>query len=265
MNKQCNAFLAIKKNRMKSYAIRENSLKPYGPETYYLKDGQEFELGLANYTKSTVAAAIHMNGKAISKSVIILKPGQTVFLERFIDENKKFLFETYKVDGSSEAQKAIEDNGNIEIKFYKEKEIPVYNTSIIVGTSGDWASTYFNSTGNTNLFNTTTASSYGGQHVNNVSRGLKRKASLSVDNDMCMSFTEEVETGRVEKGGASNQRFETYMGEFETWAFETVNIKLLPISQKPLTISDLATYCTNCGTKNKKGNYRFCPKCGTKY
>jgi len=44
-----------------------------------------------------------------------------------------------------------------------------------------------------------------------------------------------------------------------------VNIKILPFSAKPTEVSDLAVYCTNCGTKNKKGNYKYCPKCGTKF
>lgn len=258
---QCAAYVAVQKNKMKEY----------GPNTYYLKDGQEFELGLVNYTKGTVAAQISINGKAISRSVIILKPGQVVNLERFIDENKKFKFETYMVDGSSEAKKAIQNNGDIEVKFYREREIPTYNPSIVVSAGG--GNIYYNSTANPIYGTCITTSNYTAS-IN----GPKYRSATSAD-ERCMNFMSDdidwmadvkyrsapVETGRVEKGGASNQKFDTYTGEFETWAFQTVSLKLLPMSQKPITISSLATYCTNCGTKNKKGNYKFCPTCGTKY
>ena len=69
----------------------------------------------------------------------------------------------------------------------------------------------------------------------------------------------------VGKGSDSNQEFRNYVGDFETLPFKTVNIKILPFSAKPTEVSDLAVYCTNCGTKNKKGNYKYCPKCGTKF
>jgi len=42
-------------------------------------------------------------------------------LDRFIDEELKFLFETYNVDGSSHSiKKAIKKNGLVTVKFFKE-------------------------------------------------------------------------------------------------------------------------------------------------
>jgi len=186
---QCTASIAVKGNKIKNYN-----------GSFYLKNDQEFEIDLQNFTKDTVAAQLFMNGKAISRSMLVMKPGQKVLLTRYLDEAKKFLFETYKVDGSPETQKAIEDNGNIEVKFYKEKQVPPISYTVTNG--GDWwvdssgTGTYyppmFNTTSYTaqsnptiglnvnSLTNTgigTTSSSYGGQHVNSVSRSLKSKAS----------------------------------------------------------------------------------------
>ena len=73
-----------------------------------------------------------------------------------------------------------------------------------------------------------------------------------------------IETGRIENGSYSNQKFETVNNEFENYPFKTEYIKILPKSRKPYTTSDLnKIYCTNCGRKlNSK--FKFCPYCGEK-
>ena len=52
--------------------------------------------------------------------------------------------------------------------------------------------------------------------------------------------------------------------DFENYPFSTETIHILPMSQKPITSSDLQKlYCPNCGRKlNQK--YKFCPYCGAK-
>lgn len=244
----CNAEITVKRNSVKKYA-----------DNVYLKNNQEFELLLRNNTQATVVATISMNGKRISTSGVVLKPGQKVYLERYLDENKKFLFETYEVDNTKEALQAIANNGNIEVKFYKEKEVPqsrhdyyldypFYRISF-TGQSSNSNNVY--NTGNPAFFNQNpTATNYNTQVASFTTN------SISLDS---------VETGMVSKGGSSNQEFRNYTGDFETFPFKTINIKILPFSAKPTEISDLAVYCTNCGTKNKKGNYKYCPKCGTKF
>lgn len=246
---QCTASIAVKGNKIKSYN-----------GNFYLKNGQEFEIDLQNFTKDIVAAQLFMNGKAISQSLLVMKPGQKVLLTRYLDEAKKFLFETYKVDGSTETQKAIEDNGNIEVKFYKEKPIPQPTTYRVDNLWGY----NFPSMSDTICY-TANGSTLIGQYTNSISKSFKSKSSdisgQSVSFDK-MSFVPDVETGRVEKGGYSDQKFKNFIGDFEYYPFQTIKLKLLP---KPLTVNDLAGYCVECGTKNRKGNYKFCPKCGTKF
>ena len=58
----------------------------------YLQNGQEFEIELYNPTSEVVMAKIEMNGKSISSSGIVLRPGERVFLERFLDNSNKFKF-----------------------------------------------------------------------------------------------------------------------------------------------------------------------------
>lgn len=108
--------------------INKSRLKVYNKETdptYYLEKGQEFQIELHNPTQNTILAKIKLNGQAISQGGLVLKPGQRVFLERYIDVARKFLFDTYEVNNTAENQKAIEKNGDFVVEFYNES-IPNY-------------------------------------------------------------------------------------------------------------------------------------------
>ena len=79
-----------------------------------------------------------------------------------------------------------------------------------------------------------------------------------------LSKSKSIETGRIEKGSHSNQRFENVYKDFEYWPFKTEYIKILPTSQKQINSNDLQKkYCHECGKKlNPK--FKFCPSCGAK-
>ena len=78
-------------------------------------------------------------------------------------------------------------------------------------------------------------------------------------------MSKSIETGRVEKGSESNQKLDVVYLNWESWAFHTVEYKLLPVSQKINTTQDLNVkrYCTSCGFKLNKTD-RFCSQCGGK-
>jgi len=106
--------LAVNKSRIKLYG--STTINP----TYYLNKGQEFQIELFNPTTDVVLARISLNGKLISDGGLIVKPGERVFLDRFLDENKKFLFDTYQVDNIEAVKQAIKDNGDLEVAFHRE-------------------------------------------------------------------------------------------------------------------------------------------------
>ncbi len=109
------AYITVRKGRVKIYD------KEKQPSKIYLQGGQEFEVELFNPTTSHQLAIIEINGKLISDTGIALKPGQRVYLERYLDVAKKFKFDTYDVEsGNASVEKAIVLNGNIKIKFYAE-------------------------------------------------------------------------------------------------------------------------------------------------
>ena len=308
------ANIAINKSRIKLY---DNDTP-----TYYLKKGQEFQIELFNPTKGNILAKIYLNSKSISQGGLILRPGERVFLDRYIDVANKFKFETYMVDDTDEVKAAIEDNGDFKVEFYRERVITptlittipipyidwsytpyIYYTNTFGGTGGtndlnghvtttninynataNYSSDLSGSGSGTNITNasnvefTTTGgvgldslSDFQQSGVSDVLRGSRGIVNNKFDKPnrrrliKKLKSKKSIETGTVEKGSYSNQKFETVSKDWETFAFQTVQYKLLPLSQKVNTTADISVkrYCTECGSKSKP-NFKFCPTCGTR-
>ena len=121
------ANLAVNKSRIKIYN------KQGEMPTYYLQKGQEFQIELFNPTTHVVLAKITLNGNPISQGGLVLNPGQRVFLERYLDIAKKFLFDTYEVANTKEVQKAIENNGDFKVEFFRERQQQFNNPFLTTG------------------------------------------------------------------------------------------------------------------------------------
>jgi hypothetical protein len=114
-----------------AYITKDRKRLKQNGQNVYLKNGDEFELELFNPLSNTVLAKIKLDGSYISGGGIVLKPGQRVFLERYLDDPRKFKFETYEVDGTSnEVLDAIAGNGDVVIDFFDEYKQPVWNNPI---------------------------------------------------------------------------------------------------------------------------------------
>lgn len=117
-------------DRAPSVAImsNRNELKVYQGNIVYLNNGDNFELKFFNPLQEKIGVEIIFNGVKKGDSYLVLNPGQEVLLDRFLDEKRKMLFETYVIDGNNdEAVKAIENNGDITFNFYKEYYRHNYN------------------------------------------------------------------------------------------------------------------------------------------
>lgn len=267
------AFICINKSRLRIYN------KETDP-TFYLNNGDSFQIELFNPTTNYVLAKIYLNNNIISQGGLVLRPGERVFLERYLDVAKRFKFDVYEVSNTEEVQKAIEKNGDFKVEFYSES-IPLNSTLTI---SSNPTFTYKNGydyynpqlgTFNTGSYNTRlpiggscsttffsdssigTTSFAASLNTNSLTNSTKRipRAKLS----------KTIETGRVETGGQSDQKLQTVNKSFNYYPFHTVEYKLLPISQKVNTIDDIniKRYCTCCGTKIGKTD-KFCSNCGNK-
>ena len=77
-----------------------DELKTYNENVIYLNDGNEFQIRLFNPLQQRIGVLISINGES-SNSYLVLNPGQDVTIDRFIDAQKKMVFETYQYDSNS--------------------------------------------------------------------------------------------------------------------------------------------------------------------
>lgn len=273
------AFITKGKQRVKQFG-----------GTVYLKDGDNFEIEIFNPTAGYILAKISLDGKLISHSGLILRPGERVFLERYLDSNNKFLYSTYEVNGNNPVvQNAIKSNGNVKVDFFSEMPAPraFYGSGSTITLGNPTWNTFH--TGSP-VFGTPTKGLYSGtvtasdaSFTDANPNGITYTApavtptscfatldSFSMEADMEKDLTprktlsRKIETGTVEKGESSKQKFETCSRDFYSFPFHQSEWKILPNSQKPFTSNDLKVYCTNCGKKIEKSTYKFCPNCGEK-
>lgn len=242
----------------------------------FLKDKEEFEIELFNPLTVSVLADIKLNGQSISKTGLVVKPGQRVYLDCFIDDKKKFKFSTYEIDGGLESLDATQNNGLLEVFFYKEDVITLDNWQrrfdrVIVEkwypyNPYPWYNPYTvwyrnsptvgGSCVTTNLTNgiigTTTTSNayYSSNNVSNTSNSINL-SNLNIAGSN-MNSLNSIETGRVEKGEKSKQKFTEVDMDFEKHYIASTIIQILPESRKPLSASEVASKLKNDTTKKKK-------------
>lgn len=229
----------------------------------FLKDKDTFEIELFNPLKESVLADIKLNGKSISKSGLVLRPGQRFYLDCFIDDKKKFVFNTYDIDSDDkESVKAIEENGLLEVFFYKEEVItldnwknkfdkfivekwypyypynpyPCYPTqpTIWYGNTCGTGNVTLNSSNYSNTI--TTNAMYSSNNDASYTSGVDL-SNLNVGSNLMNNTS--VETGRIEKGKKSSQKFSEIDMDFENHYISSTIIQILPDSRKPLETKDL--------------------------
>lgn len=263
MNIEKMVRIAKNKSLLKEYKT------PNNPRTVYLSDGEEFQIQLYNPYDYTISAKITLNGTEIP-NVLVLRPAERVWLDRYLDNPRKFKFETYEVDNDKNTEKITAYNGLIKVSFYREvprHENPfnkytnicvtnpyengrVFYDQVCSKTSKPESiiQTYYNS-----------ISSYVSSCTCNAATATTTAANALVKQQ---STPDSIETGRIAEGSYSNQKFNNVDLEFSPWACNTETIKILPLSRKQVSSNDLKKqYCPSCGHKiNDK--YKFCPYCG---
>ena len=241
---------------------KKSRLKVYNGHSVFLNDKDNFEFEIHNPKQKSVLVKIKLNGEYISTSGVVLRPGQRVFLERFLDSNNKFEFSTYEVNNTSENRSAIDLNGDVRIEFYDEQE-PVRNNFLHLNSQ----TVYGGPTTNTPYpYYGTTLSTTGGVGYSTTTYNASNSTFTSSVNSVDLNIPrskKSIETGRVEKGDTSKQNFTNSYQDFKYNTCHEIAFKILPLSTKNKTTEDIRQYCTECGTKTKT-NFKFCPSCGNK-
>jgi hypothetical protein len=236
----------------------------------FLNDEDEFEIELFNPLTVSVLADIKLNGQSISKTGLVVKPGQRVYLDCFIDDKKKFKFSTYEIENSGEALDATQNNGLLEVFFYKEDVITLDNWQrkfdrIIVekyypynpypwrnpytvwyGTTPTIGGSCVTTNLNNGIIGTTTTSNayYSSNNVVNCSytSDVNVPYGGTTVNNLSNSFSitpSSLETGRVEKGEKSKQKFTEVDIDFEKHYIASTIIQILPESRKPAEVKEV--------------------------
>jgi len=276
------AKLAINKSLLKEYSNSSNE------RIVYMDNNTEFQIQIFNPYSYTIGVRFEFNDKSTyNYQLLVLRPGERVWLDRYLDKQSKLLFSTYEVGTSEDVKKAIASNGKINIKFYKEKETPIqtyrvtsdvwYGPTVLYSKGLDNRILEYTSenctsiNGDINFCNSTLTGDLGAdisntQYTTTASCSNNELSSMYNNSiqTSCALKSNKMETGRIENGSHSNQEFNTVNNEFESWPFKTEEIQILPSSRKPITSNDLEKrYCHNCGRKlNQK--FKFCPFCGAK-
>lgn len=254
-----NTWSAISKRPEAFVTKAKKRIKQFDGQVY-LSDGDEYEIELFNPTQEVVLAKIKIDGDYISGGGIVLRRGERVFLERFLDSPDKFKFSTYVVNGNNqEVQDAIRSNGYVEIEFYSEYVPTIPNRTIYGGNTYTYSS---NGTVNGNPITFTTTGT--------TTTSTFYNASLTSTNTLAgpniRNLSNKIETGTTEKGSSSDQTFQHTNKTFNSFSFWNVAWQILPASQKQYTAEEVSVnYCGNCGAKRKKDSFKFCPHCGTKF
>ena len=274
----------ISQDAFAKIAVNKSLLKEYSSSKYqrvvYLNDGDEFQIQLFNPEKYPIAAKIHLNGEKLS-DMLVIRPGERIWLERYLDQARKFKFSTYEIEDSYEAKEAASLNGEVKIQFYRVKtprQDGIVTISSPISTIGSPISVCYNSIANSDCQVKSISESELALNLNSVNlassdmSGETWYKSSYISDTTCNFYASStaaepersIETGRVEQGGYSNQKFSYVNYDFEDWSFRTETISILPLSRKPVTASDLKKrYCSNCGRKLSP-KHKFCPYCGTK-
>lgn len=291
-----------------------DELKTYQGNDIFLNNGDEFQIRLFNPLSEKIGAQVSINGKTPNR-LLVLNPGEVVDVDRFIDEQRRMIFETYQYDdGNSAAKSAVANNGIVQINFHKEfvpVQWPVYNNTVTTTFPFSGGSNTYATLHNTGGMGTVGLAGSAGTYGNSSTLTsncfhlsaditLDMNANITSDNNIvstpnssfsapgvyCMdrdlSFVSDnqpqyksksptsrklsksmlKETGRVEKGEKSDQRFKSVDIQFETYAFHTIIYHLKPMSEKNSYIKEVREYCTTCGYRLRNDKWMFCPKCG---
>ena len=273
-----------------------DELKTYRGNDIFLNNGDEFQIRLFNPLTTKIGAQVSINGK-VSNHLLVLNPGEDVVVDRFIDEQRRMIFETYQYDDNNSAAKnAVANNGIIDLKFFREYFPPIYptwnNTTVtsmpISGgcgttlTSGAYGSvgsagtpgTYFSLTNSnsrtydSNVFlcssNLDFVSDNSSEFVSPGVYANEPDKSEIKSRKLSKSIKSMKETGRVSKGAKSTQNFQDVDVQFEIYPFHTIIYQLKPMSEKTSYVTEVREYCTACGYRLRNDKWMFCPKCGEK-
>ena len=237
--------------------------KVYEGNDIFFNKGDNFELRFFNPLREKIGVEIIFNGQKKSAGLLIVNPGEDISLDRFLDDKKKMVFDTYHIDGNNPAAvAAAELNGDVIVNFFKEKFTNhYYSQSFSNHYYGD-----VDGTSGTSGADGTLSIPFQKDYWFPSGYGTEVTLdSLNTAGDYLAESTSLTETGRVEKGDESTQNLNLVDIEFESTPFHSVHYNLKPTSTKGYTTAtEIRNYCPNCQYRIRNKAWNYCPKCSEK-
>lgn len=236
------AWIVSKQDRGRKKIYRT---KKTNKRKVYLTPKELFEIELYNPTSENFLARIKINGNYISNSGLVVKPGERIYLERYLEENKSFKFTTYSVEDTPNNRKAIKNNnGKVQVEFYPEikpnsplrKETPWWEKPW--WEKPRWENPYYY----TNYYHTNFGSGSGTNsnfipiNIDNLTENSDLNALFNISTE---SKIKNIETGFIGKGEKTNQSFKNIDMDFNNNLHTSVTYFLYPESRKKKTKKDL--------------------------
>jgi len=238
----------------------------------------EYKIRLKNKNDVRAKARVWVDGRLVSgMGDFILNPGETLDLERFLDESmsrgNRFQFVPLSDGRVNDPTDSF--NGEIKVEFYKElthkinfkidwNKIQPIGTPWIPDPSGtgnkpDYGQ-YWTVCFNNNALDGNIAHNY-------VSQSFFTGSKLS-----SIAATPAPSNGATVEGSRSNQKF-VYGDNFETEVFPTtLTLQIRGIEDDwnsspklSLTPGKKVKFCSNCGRKSSRRSDKFCGRCGNKF
>jgi len=251
------------------YPVREIKRK------VHLPFHSEYKIRLKNkHSYLRALAKVFIDGRPVSNmGDFILKPGQTLDLERFLDESmergNKFKFVPLS-DGRVN-DPTDSENGIIKVEFYREVD---WNKNMDFDTFKKNERNYPTPRKGGGVYKSLDYS-YNGTFTNNtLGPSTISRADWCVEEKTSGDILSSVQPcaasspGATVEGGTSHQNFH-YGDWFATEAHPTkMSLQIRGLTSNKLTsgsVESKAKFCANCGKRRPKMTDRFCSRCGKSY
>lgn len=231
--------------------------------TINLPFNAEYKIRLKNKQKNLRAKAkVFIDGRKVSNlGDFILQPGQTLDLERFLDESlsKGSRFKFVPLSDGRVADPTSEDNGIVKVEFYREEAPPV--------VSWTWGQPLYPP--NPNPWHAPKKGGFDITWTNETSSTYIQPMSYCSNTNLVGSVSRGNSLpGATVEGGISNQKF-AVGDDFQTDMFPTVlEIKISGLEKLSSPGSVERTkerFCSSCGKRRSKLHDKYCSRCGSRF
>ncbi len=265
-------------NQKLAVAVKHNNkvLREDG-ETVFVPFGSEYSLLIKNLNNTLAVVKIEIDGTDATEGGLVVKPGASVDLERFLSDNlnsgNKFKF-IEKTSAISDHRGDKIDDGLIRVSYQFEK--PGQKKQLLWDTLDTTNLNMYGSTGGwTSGSSSLRSRGIGGQSVGSSGPQYSTQSLSSFDDVgevYCSADATPVsksmnEAGITVKGSESNQKFrEVTVGELDSKEHVIV-LQLKGVTETNKPVKEAVTVkskkqCPSCGKKFNARN-KFCPDDGT--